>query len=102
MLRQDLQAFVITPICPHTLTNRPLVDHADSVFTLDFVGLPSGAVLVVDGQIRCLLSAGDIVEVCKAPVTFKLVKIPGHSYYNTLHRKLGWTGQPHYPNAETP
>jgi NAD+ kinase len=100
MLRQDLEAFVITPICPHTLANRPLVDHADSVFQLKLVAAPSGGVLVIDGQIRRPVSVGDTIEVRRAPVTFKLAKIPGHSYYNTLHRKLGWTGQPHYPKTE--
>jgi NAD+ kinase len=93
ILRQDLQAFVITPICPHTLTTRPLVDHADSIFQLSFPEVPEGAMLVVDGQIRRPLLPGDTVEVRRAPVTFKMAKIPGHSYYATLHRKLGWGGQ---------
>lgn len=93
LLRQELQAFVITPICPHTLTNRPLVDHADCVFTLKVPSAPEGVVLAVDGQIQVPLKPGDSVEVRKAPVSFKLAKIAGHSYYSTLHRKLGWAGQ---------
>jgi NAD+ kinase len=96
ILRQDLQAFVITPICPHTLTNRPLVDHADCVYTMQVPDVPEGAMVVVDGQIRRPLEEGDIITVKKADVRFQLAKVPGHSYYGTLHRKLGWGGQPRY------
>lgn len=98
MLRQNLPAFVITPICPHTLSNRPLVDGADGIYSLSLTETSKEALLVVDGQYRRPLQVGDTVEVRRAPVTFKLAKLPGHSYYTTLQRKLGWSGQPHYPN----
>lgn len=94
LLRQDLQAFVITPICPHTLTNRPLVDGAEFVYSLSFPTVPEGATLVIDGQIKIPLRNGDRIEVRKAPVDFQLVRFPDHSYYATLHDKLGWGGQP--------
>jgi NAD+ kinase len=96
ILRQDLQAFVITPICPHTLTNRPLVDRATCEYTLRVPHAPEGVTLVVDGQIKQPLHENDAVVVRKADVTFQLARIPGHSYYGTLHRKLGWGGQPRY------
>ncbi len=95
-IRQDLQTFVVTPICPHTLTNRSLVDHADSDFTLTLPGVPEGAMLVIDGQIKRPLIEGDVIRIRKADVTFKLAKIPGHSYYTMLRRKLGWGGQVRY------
>lgn len=98
MLRQNLPAFVITPICPHTLSNRPLVDGADGIYSLSLTETSKEALLVVDGQYRRPLQVGDTVEVRRAPVTFKLAKLPGHSYYTTLQRKLGWSGQPHYPS----
>jgi NAD+ kinase len=96
ILRQDLDAFVITPICPHTLTNRPLVEGADVTFTLRVPEAPKGVMLVVDGQIKEPISPDDRVTVRKADVTFQLARVPGHSYYGTLHRKLGWGGQPRY------
>jgi NAD+ kinase len=98
ILRQNLPAFVITPVCPHTLTNRPLVDDANCTYTLRVPAAPDGVTLVVDGQIKEPLGAGDTVTVTKAPVCFQLVRISGHSYYGTLHRKLGWGGQPRYEN----
>jgi NAD+ kinase len=98
ILRQELQAFVITPICPHTLTNRPVVDDANRTYVLTVPDAPPGVMLSIDGQIHREVSSTDTIEIRKAPVTFKLAKIPGHSYYATLHRKLGWGGQPRYGN----
>lgn len=93
ILRQDLQAFVITPISPHTLTNRPLVDRADSIYTLTLPDVPDGATLVIDGQIKLPLKRGDRIEVRKAAVNFQFAHLCDHSYYATLHKKLGWGGQ---------
>jgi NAD+ kinase len=96
ILRQDLAAFAITPICPHTLTNRPLVDSSEGTFTLTFPKAPIGTTLVIDGQIREPLSPGDRVDVRKAAAKFQMAKLPCSNYYATLHRKLGWGGQPNY------
>jgi NAD+ kinase len=98
ILRQNLSAFVITPVCPHTLTNRPLVDDADCTYTLRVPEAPEGVTLVIDGQIKEPLAPADTVTVRKADVAFQLARLSGHSYYRTLHRKLGWGGQPHYQN----
>lgn len=96
ILRQALDAFVVTPICPHTLTNRPLVDSSECEYLMRFPEVPDGVKAVVDGQLQWPIASGDILVVRKAPVTFKLARFGGHSYYRTLHRKLGWGGQPHY------
>ena len=95
-IRQDLPVFVITPICPHTLSNRAVIDHADRVYSLTFPPQRIDGAMIIDGQIRRPLSPGDRVEIRKAPVSFKLAKIPGHSFYDVLHEKLGWSGQPRY------
>ena len=96
ILRQDLQAFVVTPICPHTLTNRPVVDRANAVYTMSVPDAEAGVMLVIDGQIKQPVSPGDRIVVRRAEVSFQLARLPGHSYYGTLNRKLGWSGQPHY------
>jgi len=93
ILRQDLQAFVITPICPHTLTNRPLIDSAEWTYTLTAPDAPEGTTLVIDGQIRIPISPEHRIDVRRASVSFQKVEVPGNSYYATLHRKLGWGGQ---------
>jgi NAD+ kinase len=96
ILGQELSAIVITPICPHTLTNRPVVDSADKVYTIAVRRASPGATLVIDGQDQVPLGVGQRVTVRKAPVRFKLVKVPGRSFYQTLHEKLDWGRQPNY------
>ena len=96
ILQQDLQAFVITPISPHTLSNRPLVDSADHEYRLTLPSVPDGVMLTIDGQIREPLHQGDEIVVRRAGVAFQLVRLSGHSYYKTLNQKLGWGGQPRY------
>ncbi len=95
-IRQDLPVFLVTPICPHTLSNRPLVDSADRRYRLSLTKSRKDAVLVVDAQIRRPLLRDDVVEVERAAVTCQLAKIAGHSYYRALHNKLGWSGQLNY------
>lgn len=96
ILRQELQAFSLTPICPHTLTVRPIVDSADRTYELTVVEPPEGVMLVIDGQTRKPIASEDRIVIKRARSTFKLVRFPGHSYYRTLHRKLGWRGQLDY------
>lgn len=96
ILAQNLQAFVITPICPHTLTVRPIVEHADRVYELSMPEAREGVTLVIDGQTKTPFESGDRVTIRKASVSFQLARLPGHSYYTALHRKLGWGGQARY------
>jgi NAD+ kinase len=95
ILGQELMAFVITPICPHSLTNRPLVDSADKAYTAH-VRRADGAWLIIDGQETLPVEPGTRVTVRKAPVTFRLVKVPGRNYYQTLRDKLRWGTTPNY------
>jgi NAD+ kinase len=96
ILGQELDAFVITPICPHTLTHRPVVDSADKVYTVAIRRAEDGAVLIIDGQEILPVTENHRVTLRKAPVRFQLVKVPGRSYYQTLRDKLRWGTQPNY------
>jgi NAD+ kinase len=96
ILGQELEVFAITPICPHTLTNRPLVDSADKVYTLALRRANAHTTLVIDGQVAVPVGVRHRVTIRRAPVTFQLVKVPGRSYYRTLHDKLNWGTQPNY------
>ena len=89
ILGQELAAFVVTPISPHTLTSRPLVDGADKAYTIR-LNRADGAWLVVDGQDQIKLTPEHRVTVRRAPVAFRLAKVPGHSYLRTLRDKLRW------------
>ena len=93
ILRKDLQAFVICPISPHTLTNRPIVDSAQRGYELVVAAPSPGTSVGVDGRVLGTLEPGDRVRVEKAAVQFRLVAASGHSYYRTLREKLGWGGR---------
>jgi NAD+ kinase len=96
ILGQELSAFVITPICPHSLTSRPVVDSADKIYTIAIRRGADGAALVIDGQETVPMTAEQQVTIRRAPVTFGLVKVPGRSYYQTLREKLLWGTPPSY------
>jgi NAD+ kinase len=98
ILSQELEAFVITPLCPHTLTYRPLVDGAHKTYTAVVHNLSPTAnlFLVVDGQEQGRITPEHRVVVRRAPVAFQLVKVPGHSYYRTLRDKLRWGSPPNF------
>jgi NAD+ kinase len=93
ILRKDLQAFVICPISPHTLSHRPVVDSADRVYEIVIVRARGNPAAVVDGVVVSNLVTGDAIRVRRAPVTFKTVTFPDRGYYRTLREKLGWGGQ---------
>jgi NAD+ kinase len=93
ILRKDLQAFVISPISPHTLTVRPMVDSAERVYDLVVPRAAPATSVVVDGRVVCRLEPNDRVRIRRAEERFQLVAAPGHSYYGTLREKLGWSGR---------
>ena len=93
ILRKDLQAFVVLPLNPHTMTMRPVVDSADRVYEM-VVDRPSdGTSVVVDGRVLGRMQSGDRVRVERSAARFKLVSDPSHTYYRALREKLGWGGQ---------
>lgn len=96
ILGQELDAFVITPVCPHTLTSRPVVESGQKTFVIDVRHSRGDVFLMLDGQEIVPVKVGDQVQVRKAPVQFGLVKVTGHSYYQTLRDKLRWGTAPKY------
>tara|TARA_R110002049_G_scaffold27321_3_gene94425 strand:- start:64797 stop:65705 length:909 start_codon:yes stop_codon:yes gene_type:complete len=92
ILRRNLQAIVISPISPHTLTYRPLVDSADTRLELA-VTEPNGSTsVVIDGRIMSAILPGDRISVRRAEESFRMLSVPGQNDYRTLRDKLGWGG----------
>jgi NAD+ kinase len=85
-----LQAFVLTPICPHMLTNRPLVLPDSVQLELDFGALDEQAYLTLDGQVGYELARGDRVTISKSPYRVNLVRPQEQTYYKVLRNKLRW------------
>jgi NAD+ kinase len=85
-----LQAFVLTPICPHMLTNRPLVLPDNVRLELDFNALEEQAYLTLDGQVGHELMRGDRIMISKSPYRVMLVRPQEQTYYKVLRSKLRW------------
>jgi len=96
ILAQELDAFVLTPICPHTLTYRPVVESAAHEFTIELGPDEERAALIVDGQDMLPILPGQKVVIRRAPVLFQLVKGPGRSFFHILRDKLRWGTPPNY------
>jgi NAD+ kinase len=96
ILSQELSAFVVTPINPHGLTSRPVVDGAEKEFTIVLGRGGSSAWVVIDGQQVVQLAEGARITTRRAQVCFKLARAAGRSFYRTLRDKLHWGQQPAY------
>ena len=94
ILRRNLQAFVIVPISPHTLTMRPVVDTSERVFDLRMQSEHPSASVVVDGRVVCRFEQDLTVRITKSEHQFQLISVPGHDDYEALRTKLGWSGKP--------
>ncbi|MDR7590920.1 MAG: NAD(+)/NADH kinase, partial [Armatimonadota bacterium] len=90
ILSPGVRAMVITPICPHTLTARPVVVDADDVATVEVASGVEGVLLTVDGQVGCPLRGGDVVQVRRAEERARLVRLKTPSFYELLRRKFAW------------
>jgi NAD+ kinase len=96
ILRQELEAFVIVPLCPHALSGRPLVDSAECVYRLQATNAQDGVMLSIDGQIKRPLGPDDVIEVRRADVDFLIARFEEHNFYTSLRNKLNWAGEPVY------
>ncbi len=94
ILPPNAHMFVVTPMCPHTLTQRPLVDSAHKVYQATPIGDGIATVLVIDGQVQVPLRSGDRVTIRRGKTPFPMVRLPGSSFYRTLRAKLGWGSLP--------
>ncbi len=92
----DMEAFLITPICPHTLSNRPLVVSGDSKIEMEQISESKGVGLTVDGQVYFDVKVGDRIVIEKAEDKLQLIDIQTRTFYDVLREKLNWRGQPTY------
>jgi NAD+ kinase len=86
----SMNAVVLTPICPFTLTNRPIVVPDRAEIELKLPGEHKGVLLTLDGQTGIPLNSGDTVLIRKSETTFNLVQPPNRNYFDVLRNKLKW------------
>ena len=90
ILQPSVPGFALVPICPHTLSNRPIMVSDRTVIDIT-LKRSIDARLHFDGQMQCDLQEGDHVVIRRAEHTIKFVHPPGYSYYAMLREKLHWS-----------
>ena len=90
IIQPRVPAVVLSPICPHTLTFRPMVISTDSTIGLKLITDGEEVYLTLDGQRGGYLKKNDEVEVRTSPLELKLVTSPKRNYFNLVKEKLGW------------
>jgi NAD+ kinase len=90
ILTPNVDAMVVTPICPHLLTLRPIVIRGDATLTVRVEGVENPALLTVDGQKAVELRLGDEVRCRKSTHTVNLVRMNEGGFFEALRSKLSW------------
>lgn len=90
LLQPELDALILTPLCPHTLSLRPLVVPASGTMQFRVEG-EDRLTVTMDGEGTRDLAGGDSVEITRAPMPMTLVAHPTRSYYDTLRLKFDWS-----------
>jgi len=91
IVQPSVDALVLTPIAPHTLTNRPIVIPSSSVVRVKPMMNERDEMFVTfDGQAGCELHAGDEISVCRAREPMRLLRPATRSYFEVLREKLNW------------
>ncbi len=94
VLHPALNALTLVPICPHTLSYRPIVINDESVIEIVIHKGVLKAQISCDGQINMTLDPDDRITVRKHEHTLRLIHPPGYEYFDILRRKLRWSEQP--------
>ena len=85
-----LEVLLLSPISPHTLSNRPVVLRPEARVRITIARREQDALLTIDGQERMALSGGDVVDIRRGRSPVSLVRSPDRTYYDVLRSKLGW------------
>lgn len=93
ILSPSIEAFILTPISPHTISNRPIVLMPKKEIQVQYISELSPIEVNADGIDRFQIHTGEVFYIKPSERKFKLVNLPHHDYYATLRSKLGWTGR---------
>lgn len=86
----SMSAIILTPICPHMLSNRPVVVPGEAIVELTFKKADDGAMLTIDGQRGVALMPSDCVKLQRSETTFEIVRPRQRNYFEVLRTKLKW------------
>ena len=89
----SMNSITVTPICPHSLSARPIVLKATETILMSFPELYEGISLAVDGQIKVPIDDQTKIQIKQATHFAQLVSLPTNGYFKTLRTKMGWSGK---------
>lgn len=92
IVHPDLHGIVLTPICPFTLTVRPLIVPDKVEVSMELTETATDMMLTVDGQVGIEVESGDRIIIRQSPHPVHMVAVPGQTYYDLLKTKLHWSG----------
>ena len=92
IMEPESGVFVITPICPHVLTNRSIILSENSTIEVEASEPDYPVYLTVDGRDPLRLAKGTVVQIRKAKKTLKLAAMPGMTFFSVVRQKLKWSG----------
>jgi len=90
ILEPAVPSLILTPVCPHTLTHRPLIVPDNVEIDVTLTSKDEGAMATLDGQVGIALTQGDTVALSVAELRTRLIRFPESTYYNVLREKLKW------------
>ena len=93
ILTPELKAFVLSPVCPHTISNRPIVFFPKKEIQIQYLSEHDPVEISCDGTTHWSLNTGEVFYITPSSRSFKLINLHRHNYYETLRSKLGWTGK---------
>jgi NAD+ kinase len=82
----------VTPICPHSLSARPIMLSSNEVISIGFAEEPTGMTITIDGQVHIPIDYTTEVTIKKAEYSAKMIRLPLKKYFETLRTKMGWAG----------
>jgi NAD+ kinase len=85
-----VQALILTPICPHTLTHRPLLIPSNAALEVTLISKDEGAMTTFDGQVGVAMAQGDTVAISASEHRTRLIRFPERTFYDVLRKKLKW------------
>jgi NAD+ kinase len=92
VIAPNAEVFAITPICPHTLSNRSVIVSIKSTITMQIMENRADTFLNTDGKFKAELAIGDIITLKRSHQKARLIRLSGRSFFETLRHKLQWSG----------
>jgi NAD+ kinase len=94
IMQPGVEAIILTPMNPHSLTHKPLVVEREAVIKIDALQVNPGTTLIIDGQVSCPMLQGDQVVIKRFATDLLVVRNPLHSTWHKLTSKLHWGRAP--------